>query len=728
MRKKETAMMKTEAQCIFNAPATGDRKPENRKLGFSFQAQGEDGLELTIYDEIGYWGVRAKHIADALQARMNVKNITVRLNSPGGSALDGNAIYNLLKEHPATVHVKIDGAAFSAASIIAMAGDRISMAENALMMIHEPWSYAAGNASELRKNADVLDKVRDGLVATYAKRTGKAKTEIEKLLAEDTFLSAAEAKKEGFADEVSDAVEARAEISEQFMAQIPEAWASKMERFFCCANASFACSSSQDKEVTKMEKTNEEKVVQTKLTEQPLAKTEIPAPVAQTPAGSIDPVAKMRADMAAETSRIGEVQKIAAKYPDIAAQAISEGWDCNKTELEVLRAERKTPGMPGIIIPQQNTDADTFKALEAGILMAGGFSGDSLLKSHGEKAVNFAAKEFRSIGCQRIIMEAAWANGFTGRSFTADALRAAFSTASLPGILSNVANKQLLAGFESVENDYTKICAVRPVKDFKTITSYRLTASMEFEEVGPGGELKHGEVGEESYTNQAKTYGKMFAITRTMFINDDLDALSAIPRQIGRGSGQKLNKVFWTEFLDNSTFFTEARGNYATGTDTALAIAGLTAAEVLFRAMKESTATGAPRVAHKPQILLVPSALSVVASQLMTTAMVNETTTANVPKPNSNPHVGKYTVVSSGYLDDSAYTGYSAAAYYLLANPMDMPTVELCFLNGVQTPTVERADADFNTLGVQFRGYFDFGASKQDYRGGIKMLGEAEGS
>jgi hypothetical protein len=433
----------------------------------------------------------------------------------------------------------------------------------------------------------------------------------------------------------------------------------------------------------------------------------------------------------AEAKRQGAINAACKSFPEIAEKAIAEGLSVEAAKAQMYDAIQARQGA-SVNAAYVNTGAggetNLAKTLEAGLLMAGGFSGNSLLKSHGEQAVNYAAKEFRSIGCQRVIMEAAWANGFTGRTFNTDALRAAFSTASLPGILSNVANKQLLAGFESVENDYTKICTMRPVKDFKTITSYRLTASMEFEEVGPGGELKHGEVGEESYTNQAKTYGKMFAITRTMFINDDLDALFAIPRQIGRGSGQKLNKVFWTEFLDNSTFFTEARGNYATGTDTALAIAGLTAAEVLFRAMKESTATGAPRVAHKPQILLVPSALSVVASQLMTTALVNETTTADTPKPNSNPHVGKYTVVSSGYLDDSAYTGYSAAAYYLLANPMDMPTVELCFLNGVQTPTVERADADFNTLGVQFRGYFDFGASKQDYRGGIKMLGEAEGS
>ena len=135
------------------------------------------------------------------------------------------------------------------------------------------------------------------------------------------------------------------------------------------------------------------------------------------------------------------------------------------------------------------------------------------------------------LGLQSLIMLAAREGGYDGHDFKAEpreALRAAFSTFSLPGILSNVANKFLLDGFSAVESSWRQITAVRSVSDFKRVTSYRLTGGFEYQEVGPDGELKHAEVGEESFGNQARTYGRMFAITRTDLINDDLGALTVV--------------------------------------------------------------------------------------------------------------------------------------------------------------------------------------------------------
>jgi hypothetical protein len=126
-----------------------------------------------------------------------------------------------------------------------------------------------------------------------------------------------------------------------------------------------------------------------------------------------------------------------------------------------------------------------------------------------------------------------------------------------------------------------------------------------------------------------------------------------------------------------------------------------------------------------PRILFVPPALNVLASQLMNATAVNETTTANKPKVATNPHAGKFDVVTSAYLSNASFTGASNKAWYLFADPNRLPALEVAFLNGKQTPTVERADANFNTLGIQFRGYIDFGVKEQDHRGAVKVKGEA---
>ncbi len=435
-----------------------------------------------------------------------------------------------------------------------------------------------------------------------------------------------------------------------------------------------------------------------------------------------DPIAQARAAAAAEFKRIAAVQKIAAQHPEIAAQAIEQGWDETKTELEVVRASR--PKAPGINTGGAQTA--TPKVLEAAAIMAGGIDGNDLVRTYGEKVLDAAHTRFRhGIGLTELLMEAAWANGYAGRSFRSDpkgVLQAAFSSASLSGVLSNVANKYLLQGFMAVEQAWKRLAAVRSVSDFKTVTSYRLTADTIFEEVAPDGELKHAKVTEDSFTNRAKTYGKIFSVTRQDLINDDLGALTARPKMIGRGSGLKINDVFWSIFLNNAAFFKTANKNYAAGAGTALSIDALTAAILLF---DQQTDTDGYPLAVSPKILAVPSALKVRAEQLMSSLQLNETTTADTPKPSDNPHAGKFEIVSSVYMSNSKYTGYSAAAWYLLADPEDVPAIEVAFLNGVQEPTVEEAAAAFNTLGIEIRGYFDFGVALQDYRGGVKMKGTA---
>jgi phage major head subunit gpT-like protein len=470
-------------------------------------------------------------------------------------------------------------------------------------------------------------------------------------------------------------------------------------------------------------------VAPAQTTEQPAATTVTASatPTAQPTVHAALPeaVSQLRAAAAAETERIAGVRALTNNHPAIAAKAIAEGWDLVRTELEVLRASR--PAAPAVHVRDSELTATV---LEAACLLAGRFTAPE--RVYEERVLVAAERRFRGkLSLQRLIMEAAWANGATVRHFDDDpraALRAAWgdvqaaglSSIDLPGILSNVANKFLLAGFASSEATWRTITRIAPVTDFKQITRYRLLGNMTYERVAPGGELKHGKLGEEKFTNQADTYGKLVAIDRRDIINDDLGVITGVPQELGRGAGQSLNDLFWTTFLDHAVFFSAANKNLLTGVDTALTIDGLTKAEVAFNGQVDSS--GRP-LGIAPAILLVPTALNAIGSALIKATEIRENT-ANAKYPIFNPHQGKYRLEMSRYLDNPKIAGGSSKAWYLLAEPSDLAAIEVVFLNGQEAPVIETADADFSTLGIQLRGYHDFGVAKQDPRAGVKARGE----
>ncbi|MCA9253806.1 MAG: hypothetical protein KDA54_21980 [Phycisphaerales bacterium] len=440
----------------------------------------------------------------------------------------------------------------------------------------------------------------------------------------------------------------------------------------------------------------------------------------------VNTVADMRAEAIAESKRLSAVRRICAgKFPEIEEQAIDEGWSTDKCELEVLRASR--PKAPAI----QSIDTSLGgNVLEAACMLTAKHGDVEQL--YDEQTLDAASKRFRGgIGLQELLLEAAWANGYDGRNFRDSRsvlrcafghnLQAGFSTIDIGGILSNVANKFLLEGFFSVERVWRNITSVRNVSDFKTVTSYRLIGKDQYEKVAPGGELKHGTLGEETYSNKADTFGLLLSIDRRDLINDDLGAITTVPRKLGRGSGLKINDVFWTTFLANSDFFKVANNNYLSGADTVLGIDGLTQAEVAF--LNQVDSDGKP-IGVMPQIVLVPTALSAMGTMLYKSLEIRNTS-ASTKYPIANPHAGKFRVEVSRYLANAQYSGSSDKAWYLLAAPDDLPVIETAFLNGQESPTIETAEADFNVLGVQMRGYHDFGCALQEPRGGIKSKGEA---
>ena len=408
--------------------------------------------------------------------------------------------------------------------------------------------------------------------------------------------------------------------------------------------------------------------------------------------------------------------------------AIRAEWSANEYELNLLRATRP---QCHTVFSSPRHESITGEILEAAVCKTANLP--NIDKRFDERTLAAADKHFKDgIGLNELFIITARENGhhtsttrvdravmkaaFEGRPIHASG----FSTLSIPGILSNIANKFLMTGFMSVDPAWREIAAIASVRDFKTKTSYTLTGSFEYEKVGPGGELKHGTVGEETYTNKADTYGKMFAITRTDIINDDLGALTAVPQRLGRGAGLKMNDVFWTEFLDNSSFFASGNNNVSTGSPASvLSLTGLTNAELKF--LNQTDPNGKP-LGLMPSVLLVPPTLKSTALTLMNSQQLIDGT-ATAAQGSSNVFAGRYRVVSSPYMENSTYTGYGAGVWYLLANPADLATIEMCFLNGREAPVVETADADFSTLGVQMRGYHDFGCNLQEPRAGVRSAG-----
>jgi len=193
----------------------------------------DDTADLLIYEQIGTGffddGVNAKDLVNEIK-NLDVSKINVSINSPGGNVFDGNAIYNALRAHKAEVEITIDGLAASIASVIAMAGTVI-MPENAMLMIHDPSGYAAGNAKDMEKMAGLLAKIKKGILAAYQNKTGLEETELSDLMAQETWFTAQEALEKGFADSVIGKVQIQASFHDRLsrFKNVPEFFYNQLE-------------------------------------------------------------------------------------------------------------------------------------------------------------------------------------------------------------------------------------------------------------------------------------------------------------------------------------------------------------------------------------------------------------------------------------------------------------------------------------------------------------------
>jgi hypothetical protein len=470
-------------------------------------------------------------------------------------------------------------------------------------------------------------------------------------------------------------------------------------------------------------------VVTTDNTPAPIAAS-APAPAAA-PAAAASTPATAPAPAAAPAAPAAPVQASNLSDDDVNRIAAAVA----ATALAAQRGGRPVPPTPAIHTAASTSEPRT-DILQAALCRAGGLR--TLEKDFDDKTLTACDRQFRrGCGPQEVLIQAARANGYVGRETFKDSdcmreiLRAAFATHDIQDILSATVNKFLLQGFLSTDQSWRKIATTRNVNDFKDVTGYQLTGSFEFVPQAETGEFKMATAGTVSYKNRARTYGIGTNFSREQMINDDLSALTGIPARIGRGASLNLNTVFWTTWLANSytqkvngveataSFFSSGNKNLLTGASSAFGVESVTAAEVKF--LEQTDYDGKP-LGIIPKFLLVPPALNTPALTLLRSTEIRDTT-SSTKYPTANPHMGKYEPIVTPYLSNPTISGYSRTAWTLMADPADLALIEVCFLNGIEQPTIEQAEMDFSTLGIQFRGFWDHGTTLVEPRAGVRADG-----
>ena len=181
----------------------------------------DDTAEIILYDVIGWPFNDAFELIREL-SQMDVKNITLRINSPGGDVFDGIAIFNAFGEHPAKVTAKIEGLAASIASVIPLAADEVQAHKNTMYMIHDPWTIMAGNQYDFREVADILAKIGGNILEAYADNSNVGKRELKQMMKDETWFTAKEAKDRGFIDTILDTGAAKAKFDLSIFANAPD--------------------------------------------------------------------------------------------------------------------------------------------------------------------------------------------------------------------------------------------------------------------------------------------------------------------------------------------------------------------------------------------------------------------------------------------------------------------------------------------------------------------------
>lgn len=396
--------------------------------------------------------------------------------------------------------------------------------------------------------------------------------------------------------------------------------------------------------------------------------------------------------------------------------------DAQRMYLEAHRSGRPSGiTAPGIIVAE-HTVARTH--IEAALMLRSGCDGEALIKDkvYNEQVVN-QADAMRDISLIDICRHSIQMDGGDVPISRQDVIRAAFSTTSLPQMLGNIAHKSMMRGYMLASDTWRIWCSIGTVTDFKLHTGVRVTQSGAFKEVGNSGEVKHLGLVEEHETNRAKTYAALFGITRHDIIDDNLGAFTQTPLRMGQIAGNDLADLIYYLLMSNPAMVSDSVAMFHADhknliTSNALGTDGMSASIAAFRVQ---TDIAGKTISMDPRVVLIPPALETVAKGLWLSDLLRTTgfATSDAVSTLNNVHKSVLDPVVEARLSNATFPNYSTSTWYPMALPSaGAGNVEVVFLNGVQTPVIERFNPGPNYVGgVIFQMYFDAGAAPKDFRG-----------
>ena len=652
---------------------------------YSIKAASGGVCEMSIMGDIGSWGISAKQFATDLKAQAEGASlINLDLHSLGGDVMDGIAIYNLLKNHPARVHITITGIAASMGSVIAMAGDVVRIPANAWMMIHSPWGIQGGNASDMREYADLLDRFEGSLLLAYTEKTGKSEEEIKALLAEETWLMGAEVVEHGFADEVLDAVEAAASINSKR--------AKDFEKMPEAAKKMFTAPKGQ-----------------TNTT--PPEGNKPPAPSAPpAPNGGLNEEQIKAQALQEEAQRRTEVSAVFAKfegYGDLMAECLNDmeitPAQAREKLLDAVGAQSGAQPAKGgygahINVGNGNIVGDHMAnaiAARAGIEVLEKDNGMRGMTLHECARASLTERGVSTYGTDRLEM--------IGLAFT-------HSSSDFGNILKNVANKSMLKGAQEAQETFQLWTQKGTLSDFKITDRVGLESFPTLDKVADGAEYKSATLNDTGEQIQLATYGKLFSISRQTIINDDLQAFTRIPGFMGRAALRTIGDLVYAILMSNpkmkdgTALFHANHNNLMDAAEL-----GVDSIEAMATKMALQKDSGGAALNIEPSYLITPRALKSRANALM-----NSIHDPYSDKPNSvNTVNGLYTPVSDARIDAAVKAG-QPLPWFLAAGSM-FDTIEVAYLDGNDQPFLEQQDG-WKIDGAEFKVRHDAGVSAMSHR------------